>query len=58
MSTRQKALMLVTTVTIISLVFAGLAKAAPNPEVVKVGVLAGLTGPGSQMNMAQHCCPR
>ena len=54
MSTRQKALMLVTTVTIISLVFAGLAKAAPNPEVVKVGVLAGLTGPGSQMNMAQR----
>ena len=43
MSTRQKALMLVTTVTIISLVFVGLAKAAPNPEVVKVGVLAGLT---------------
>jgi len=54
MSIRQKALMLVTTVTIISLVFAGLAKAAPNPEVVKVGVLAGLTGPGSQMNMAQR----
>jgi branched-chain amino acid transport system substrate-binding protein len=44
--------MLMATVAAITLVFAGFAKAAPKTEVLKVGMLAGLTGPGSQMQMA------
>ena len=54
MPTRQKVSMLVTTAVAIILVFAGLAKAAPKPDVLKIGMLAGLTGPGSEMWMAQR----
>jgi branched-chain amino acid transport system substrate-binding protein len=54
MSARQKSSILMTTVAAIVLLFAVFAKAAPKPEILKVGILAGLTGPGSQMNLAQR----
>ena len=52
MSIRQKSVMLMTIVAAITLFFAGFAKAAPKAEVIKVGMVMGLTGPGSQMQMA------
>jgi branched-chain amino acid transport system substrate-binding protein len=52
MPIRQKLLMIMTTAAAIILVFVGLAMSAPKPEVLKIGMLAGLTGPGSQMQMA------
>jgi len=44
--------MVMMTAAAILLLFAGFASAAPKPETLKIGMLAGLTGPGSQMQMA------
>ncbi len=52
MVSRQRSLMLMATVGALILLLAGFAEAAPKTEVIKVGVLLGLTGPGSQMQRA------
>ena len=52
MRTRKRSPMVMMTAAAILLLFAGFASAAPKPETLKIGMLAGLTGPGSQMQMA------
>ena len=54
MSIRRELSMLVTIVAAVILLFAGLAQAAATVELLKIHFVASLTGPGSQMQMAQR----